>query len=87
MLHSFHLFGSIHSQFGQCGEKHAVGGILLQVFIHCLNYSHVVIQLSWPLTNQCGKTLCEEQQKELPSSVKDAVVMHSHFETLILWSI
>lgn len=26
---------------------------------HCLNYSHVVVELSWPLPNQCGKTLQE----------------------------
>lgn len=45
------------SQLSQCGEQSAVGGIPLQVIADGLNNGHVVVKLSRPLSDQCGKTL------------------------------
>lgn len=52
-----------HSQFSQRGEQSSVSGVLLQVVGHCLNNRHVIIKLSRPFTDQCGKTLCGQDRK------------------------
>lgn len=53
-----------HSQFSQCGEQGAVHGVLLEVVGDCLNNGHVIVELSWPLTDQRGKALGERGCRE-----------------------
>lgn len=54
-----------YSQFCQCFQQSLVLTVLLQVVSNCLNYHGIVIQISRPLSDQCGKALTrEERQKE-----------------------
>ena len=54
-----------HSQLSQGGQQSAVFGVLLEVVSDSLNDGHVIEQLSWPLTNQCGKALSVRQSTSL----------------------